>query len=608
MIRSFPILILVIAVAGCATPVGVKSAGEEEIHRQLTVSALTGDRPSACTAQLLARLSLDERFRKQPAAALRELHRGLGGPDQQDRLFALAELSYLHARRARDGRYFLAAAVYAYAFLFPEDPARWPQIYDPRLRLGMDLYNRSVTNALRRDGHIDVSPRLMKLPFGEARLTTGAATLDYGGFRLTDFVSVEDFTIHGLRNHYRRPGIGAALAAQAEAAGGGATAAGIAPHSKVPVTLLVRFERPIQALQGKSLTGRLELYDADAAANVAIDGRNVPLETDPSAALAYALDDSPLWDFEIAGFRRGDFSLFGRPAQGNLFFMQPYRPGRIPIVFVHGTASSPARWAQMLNELQCDPRIASRYQFWFFMYNSGNPISDSAMHLRENLQKAVRELDPQGRDAALRDMVVIGHSQGGLLAKLTVVDSGTRFWDDISRVPLEKARLSAEARDMARRGLFVTPLPFVRRVVFIATPHGGSYMADNFAGALARRFITLPGSLTKTTLELIKLNPAEAARTAIRIPTAIDNMSWGNKFLRTLHGLPPAPGVRTHSIVAVKGKGPAEAGGDGIVRYTSAHLAGVESELVVRTGHSCQSDPHTIEEVRRILYEHAGVR
>lgn len=47
------------------------------------------------------------------------------------------------------------------------------------------------------------------------------------------------------------------------------------------------------------------------------------------------------------------------------------------------------------------------------------------------------ELDPDGRDPALRRMVVIGHSQGGPLPKLTVVDSGSRFWDNISGAPFE---------------------------------------------------------------------------------------------------------------------------------------------------------------------------
>ena len=94
--------------------------------------------------------------------------------------------------------------------------------------------------------------------------------------------------------------------------------------------------------------------------------------------------------------------------------------GRVPVVLVHGTASSPARWAELVNELSSDPVIQQGCQFWFFSYNTGNPVTFSAGKLREDLRMAVAELDPEGRDPALHRIVVIGHSQGGLLAKLTV--------------------------------------------------------------------------------------------------------------------------------------------------------------------------------------------
>jgi len=42
-------------------------------------------------------------------------------------------------------------------------------------------------------------------------------------------------------------------------------------------------------------------------------------------------------------------------------------------------------------------------------------------------------------------------------------------------------------------------------------------------------------------------------------------------------------------------------GADGVVQYTSAHVDYAESEFIVRSGHSCQGNPLTIEEVRRIL-------
>jgi len=93
--------------------------------------------------------------------------------------------------------------------------------------------------------------------------------------------------------------------------------------------------------------------------------------------------------------------------------------------------------------------------------------------------------------------------------------------------------------------------------------------------------------------------------TQTSLPTSIDNMTPSNKFIQTLVTIPISPGVAAHSIIAVKGSGPVEQGNDGVVEYQSAHIEGVESELVVNSGHSAQGNPHTVEEVRRILLLHA---
>ena len=37
--------------------------------------------------------------------------------------------------------------------------------------------------------------------------------------------------------------------------------------------------------------------------------------------------------------------------------LHPHKTGRIPVVLVHGTASSPARWAELVNELENDPQL-----------------------------------------------------------------------------------------------------------------------------------------------------------------------------------------------------------------------------------------------------------
>jgi triacylglycerol esterase/lipase EstA (alpha/beta hydrolase family) len=335
-----------------------------------------------------------------------------------------------------------------------------------------------------------------------------------------------------------------------------------------------------------------------------VNERDVPLELEPTAALAYGLEGSPVWDFELAGFRFADPQrIFG----DGLIMMHPYRRGRIPVVLVHGTASSPARWAEMYNELMHDPIIEGRYQVWLFQYNTGQPILYSAMLLRRALASVVKEVDPDGEDPALQQMVIMGHSQGGLLTKLMAIKSGNRFWENASNQPFEQVEMAPETRQLLLDGMFFDPVPTLRRVVFIATPHRGSYHATGWLLNIARRLITLPGNLVSQFAGLLQ-GQAFAQLGTTQLPTSVDNMSPGHPFLRALNDLPIDPRITAHSIIAVLGDAPFLGKNDGVVAYESAHIDGVESEKVVRSSHSTQANPDTIEEVRRILREHIGVK
>jgi pimeloyl-ACP methyl ester carboxylesterase len=260
----------------------------------------------------------------------------------------------------------------------------------------------------------------------------------------------------------------------------------------------------------------------------------------------------------------------------------------------------------MLNELQNDPTLWGRYQFWLYIYNTGNPIPYSAGILADGLRRAVEELDPEGKDAALRKMVVVGHSQGGLLTKLTAVDSGTNFWDMRFSVPFDQLKASPETKAIIERSMFYKPVPSVKRVVFIATPHQGSFLAGGWIGRLAGKLISLPSHLLNPLREIIAMNEqAGAIRYTRDMWRSTDQMDPNNPFIKTLAALPVAPGITAHSIIAVKNPdAPKEKWTDGVVNYSSAHIDGVASEFVVHSSHSTQSEPETIEEVRRILIEH----
>jgi hypothetical protein len=158
--------------------------------------------------------------------------------------------------------------------------------------------------------------------------------------------------------------------------------------------------------------------------------------------------------------------------------------------------------------------------------------------------------------------------------------------------------------------VFLEPLPFVRRVVFISTPHRGSYLAGGLARRLARRLMSLPSITVNATRDAVASLKGTSMERLLRgrLPTSLDSMSPKNPGLLALADIPVAPTVKAHSIIPVKGEATNAAdlrrGRDGVVAYTSAHVDYVASEFIVHGGHSCLEEPATIEEVRRILHQH----
>lgn len=599
------LLLLAALLTGCSTPVGVKRVDPEVVHRELTSNVLSSGELSGQTQIVLNRNELSEVFRRTPTEAIARLRaKYTAGHGHSDELCALAETSFYYAEQSSDRSYYLASALYAYAFLFPEKVNDSPNPYDRRLRLACDLYNRGITSAFASADRttIDLKSGYFPLPFGWLDVRFDRSNLFWNHRILFRFVPVAELEVLGLRNRYRRPGIGAPLSASTIPPPSNIQQQDmVLPNIRVPVTAVLRLEEPRTQLKQNSLHATLDLYDASGPELVKVDNREVPLEVETTASLAAMLAESPTWELELRGFLR---SIVRTKLPTQLAGFRPYRPGHIPVVFVHGTASSAGRWAEMLNELENDPTIHSHFQFWFFTYDTGNPIPYSAGLLRSSLSHAVNTLDPEGKDPALQKMVVIGHSQGGLLAKMTAIDSGDLFWNRISKTPIEQLNLQPETRQVLQQSLFFYPLPFVRTLIFIATPHRGSYLAAWRISHLLSRLISLPTHILYSVGDLIMQNQDDSALASLKnVPTSIHNMTPGNPFIKTLSSISIAPEVEFHSIIAVRGSGPAESGNDGVVSFQSAHLPDAVSEFVVRGGHSSQAHPQTILQVRRILWQ-----
>jgi pimeloyl-ACP methyl ester carboxylesterase len=601
---------VLLALAGCVTPIGADKVSARQAYQHLHQNALNSSHCSAETMKVLHRYDLDKAFEKNPDATLKKLQTIACTDDRRDLLYALSELNYQNAERQRRSvkpdvphfarNSYFASAIYAYLYLFGEGNQPPPSPFDIRVRVASDLYNWGLaqglivnTNALVE---MDGGPRLTPPGLVEVQFIQPGFPWDLDLIKA--FYSADEFIVRGLSTRNRDSGLGAPLIAVTDKFGK------FQEQWRAPATVFLRVTGNVRDWSAGKLTATLELYSAFDVTDIKVNGQMVPLQTDTTAPIAQGLNNSPIWNLGLAQF----FSA-GLQNKTGIRRMQPYIPGRIPVVFVHGTASSPVWWAEMWNTLRADPVIRERYQFWMFNYASGNPITYTAGILRSDLMDTVKELDPDGKDAALQHMVIIGHSQGGLLAKLTATDTGDKLWRLASKTNIDELQVDVSMRELLRSNFFFKPLPCVSRVIFIATPHRGSYQNTKFVQRFLTRFMEFPGDLMDASASLLKLKDTIKLPASVRngIPSSLNGMDTDNLFMLTLADIPVAPGIKCNSIIAIKGDDEPPNGADGVVKYTSAHVDYAESEFIVRSGHSCQGNPLTIEEVRRILLENLGV-
>jgi hypothetical protein len=203
---------------------------------------------------------------------------------------------------------------------------------------------------------------------------------------------------------------------------------------------------------------------------------------------------------------------------------------------------------------------------------------------------------------------------GGLLSHFMTVSSGDQLWRLNSDRSFDEILGPKNVLDELHRLLIFEPLPFVRRVVFLATPHRGSDLSRGMVGRVSAGLINDPDYIHKLLYQLVTDNPdAFDRRRFRRFPSSIETLETNSPILTALEAMKPGPGVTYHSIIGSLRPGPVDQTTDGVVTYHSAHLKGVASEKVasekvVRSDHGVQRDGEAIREVRAILREHLGMK
>lgn len=596
---------------GCRHTVGVQPISHREQYAQDQRSALNSPRASERTENFLRRrLVLDRLEVDLPNVIEACLVEFDGQPDAATAL-VIAELSLLAGERyewnyERAAQYYATSMLCSYTYLIARQPEQSTNPYDPCFRRACDFYNRALlglvecgvlddvhscaaTRVESLCGPVEFERRRWELPWPAAIVQR---TLPTAGLEVTGFI-----------DPYRSSGLGLPLIvsfAPPDDSPEPATRRFFPRDAatSLPATLVVRLDRILTSRRSSAapFQASIEVYDPVQVEQIELAGQSVPLEIDRGTPFAFMLDQSPT--FPLID------QILDPPAIERfcgLNMLTPYQRGRIPVVFLHGLFAPSSKWTQMINDLLADPRLRARFQFWEFQYATGNPLLYSAYLLRESLRNARAVCDPNGDDGAFDQMVIVGSSMGGLMARLCVSSGDDELWNAVVEMPRDQAQLSPAQQKYADDLIYFKPLPFVRKVIFMVTPHRGSKIADlALARALSKTIRFSPEIVTIGGELYARARPSGDTRPR----SGIDNLSPDCPVLGAISRLPFSPGLTYCSIIANYLAADTPGGTDLIVEYESSHLADAASEKIILGTHDVGGRPAEIREVRRLLLEH----
>ena len=593
-----------------AREVDLEKRSEQDSQNYYRFSAGGGDNLSFESRNFLSSNLLMSDFRNDGEKLVRRLAIRQEMEPSKMLLSVLSDVCFQLAQNASNKdealRFDLAAVYYASELLFDEK-YRDQNLgnYDPSMFQTARIYNGALA---RIYAELDRRDLLRK---GQYRLQTANGRdvifdlphydLIYPASAYQKFMLCSDYRIRHLSHFTYEFGLGVPIIAQTNRQTRYKTLLTAAPIAH-GATAFLRFTPAEKGDPKRIMHARLEFYDNDRIRSVQVNGRKIPLIFDYSTPFAYYISTLP--DMNVV-----DYMLNPNRFQSGLYTLEPYQPNKIPVVLVHGLLSSIHTWMQMVNALKNDPEIRRHCQFWFFTYSTGNPILYSASMLRSSLNKVHDELatTPEAEES-FRHMVIIGHSMGGLVSKTLLQDPGDLLirkatgkpWTEIEKM------CTPEQKKLIEELVLYQSVPFVRRVLFLAVPHRGANMAQYSQVQMFAQMITLPTGLVNDATGAMKAFVSQQktpGKFEVHLQNGLEELSPKAPTLRAIDSIPFRPDVPRHSIIGNIEKA-MPGGSDGVVEYSSSHRDDVRSELVVQSGHSVQTHPVAIYEVRRILREH----
>ena len=449
--------------------------------------------------------------------------------------------------------------------------------FDDQTDRAWDIYHSSLTKVIengQRSGRLDLQRGLLvKTPLGMEWLPVRLNAFVWPAESFNELIPVGSYYDSNLRHQFVECGFGCPVVAlrKNECNQSQVNDYFLDQTPFAATAILIPDLQPWQTFsqiqQSPTMSqGGLVLYDPLKVAHVQYGGSRYRLAADITAPLGF-LGQEKNWN-PIEEYIRPETD----PSLAGVRMLEPYQPEKIPVLFVHGLFSDPQTYLEMANQIRAQADLHAAYQIWVYRYPTGGNFFLSAAQLRTQLAALLAQCRAQHQNNNLDRMVIIGHSLGGLIAKLQVVTSGNILWNSVACVPFEEIAASPEERLRLAKQFFFTPSPSIHTAIYIATPNEGSPWAKRPTGKLASKIVKYPSQQTQMHQSLIDKNPnVFSAMVRKRNPTSIDLMNPDNAILHAIQRLPLAPWVNSYAIAGTGGSFCSRMGpSDGVITIDSA--------------------------------------
>jgi len=436
------LLLLILLMTGCAG-VKVSFVDSSDYVALRRGDILTTGKLSVYTGAALQVVGIDKKTCDDQGAACRKALVETIGLQNEKRLSALSELWLQEAmkldKRQRDSEHiegilnaYLETARYAYAYMFLTKRTPSMRALEDRQAQVRDYYNFAVQQTLavmyeyygrHRPMNVDVT-KDVRLQSGNWKITIRTRDVRFASKRTIpeDLIPASSLSFRGLRNQYRRDGLGAEFVAVTSSRVVDRQSADV-PYSETPFPAITA----VMTFSGTGLDEVLRAHEAVITAHDPYNRENIDLVDIKIPLAANFTSAYGLWLARSGFASQSLLTLIGRGEVlevPRVYLLQPYDPNRRIVIMLHGLASSPEAWINLANEVMGDETLRRNYQIWQVYYPTNAPVAFNNIEIRKVIQKTLAHFDPEGTSRASKDIMLIGHSMGGILSRFHLKEAG----------------------------------------------------------------------------------------------------------------------------------------------------------------------------------------